>query len=578
MKKTRFLTVISAMTLLTACGGGKNQGGFEEAWSHDEKQHWHASKDGSDETSGTANHTFGDPTVKNGVEVQVCKICEYEKEVDHESEFSVIEVGEEISIHTKKQKEYLSFEGDYSTMAAAAYPDGTTSISDPLTQLIEWEYENHDDDVKYSVSISQTKDMSNAMEIMGTNEQSIEAYNFFVGDNYYRINAYKNNVRVSSGIFKTTVTDGAPRNLYVGTKMTNCRDTGGRETEQGAMVKQGLLYRTCGSGYNMDGIKIDDEGKRILLNELKIKTEINVNDGDNYNFNIQGIKVYDTLCDYANSSNPSKHHFSRNAESVKNVFEILADKDNYPIAYHCRIGTDRTGLLAILINGVIGVSINDIYQDYLFSNFGKIGNKRYIGAQAGEDNIQKYMQEINALPGDSFQEKTYNALLAIGVPAETIEKVKEILLEGEIPTNDNGQIALSVDEMEVSGTDVLTESKANLTERTNPASYASLVGGATVTAEFETKAAGTKQVYAYLGHKENSSSKKINGSISVEVDGSEVTVPATTFADAGMGNCAGRVNYYFVKVAELSNLAAGPPSITITGLANSMNIGGIAIF
>ena len=49
---------------------------------------------------------------------------------------------------------------------------------------------------------------------------------------------------------------------------------------------------------------------------------------------------------------------------LKDAFAIFGNKDNYPIVMHCSIGTDRTGMLAFLINSLLGVSEEDLYKDY----------------------------------------------------------------------------------------------------------------------------------------------------------------------------------------------------------------------
>ena len=72
----------------------------------------------------------------------------------------------------------------------------------------------------------------------------------------------------------------------------------------------------------MRGLKYDDEAKTTFLDELKVKTEINVSNDDTYNFGFEGIKLRKFYMDYGGSAN---HHLSRNTESVKNFFNYLAD-------------------------------------------------------------------------------------------------------------------------------------------------------------------------------------------------------------------------------------------------------------
>jgi protein-tyrosine phosphatase len=52
------------------------------------------------------------------------------------------------------------------------------------------------------------------------------------------------------------------------------------------------------------------------------------------------------------------------AESVAVVFALLADESSYPLVFHCLGGKDRTGLIAALVLGVLGVVDEDIARDY----------------------------------------------------------------------------------------------------------------------------------------------------------------------------------------------------------------------
>ncbi|HZX54312.1 MAG TPA: tyrosine-protein phosphatase [Ilumatobacteraceae bacterium] len=46
------------------------------------------------------------------------------------------------------------------------------------------------------------------------------------------------------------------------------------------------------------------------------------------------------------------------------AFELLAEPDSLPAVFHCAAGKDRTGLLAALLLGSLGVSHDDIVDDY----------------------------------------------------------------------------------------------------------------------------------------------------------------------------------------------------------------------
>ncbi len=70
--------------------------------------------------------------------------------------------------------------------------------------------------------------------------------------------------------------------------------------------------------------------------------------------------------------------------ALKGIFELLADESNYPIYYHCNAGADRTGTLTFLINGLLGVSYEDLTRDFETTSFSICG-KRWRGAGTGGD-------------------------------------------------------------------------------------------------------------------------------------------------------------------------------------------------
>ena len=580
MKRNKIVALTSLLFVLSACQFGEHEHTYSQKYRYNDEFHWQPALCHPDVKRNFAEHEWGpDKMDAVGQTYRQCLVCKYKQYVDASGGgFSnVTEFTSPIEIHTEYQQNYLSYDGNYDKMPQNSYPDGSKNISDPVSTRIMWKYDGHRDDLTYSISISQNEDMEDSFAIVGDNKQEINAYNFYLGKNYYRINAIDPYGEThSSKVYSLTVKNVFPRNLYVGARMTNCRDMGGRKISTGGVIRQGLLYRTCGNGYNQDGKKIDDEGKDIMLNQLKVKTELNCHNNSSYDFNFNGTTRYATLMDYADGS-PSKHHFSRNTESVKNVFEILAKEEMYPVFFHCRIGTDRTGLVAILLDGILGVELNDIYQDYLFSNFGKIGTKRKIGTSEADD-IANYITEIMKLPGKNFNERCYNALLTIGVPKATIDKILDIYIEGDKPNFENEQVVVAAKDMNVANGSIQYEEKTNLTNRMYPSSYTVLNAGVSATATFNITTAGDKQVYVYVGNNDASTSKKIENSISATMDGKTIDIPSITFKDAGMGYCSNnRVNYYFVKLGDLGNVLSGQHTITVTGVANNLILGNIAV-
>ncbi len=489
-----------------------------------------------------------------------------------ESGFSnITEFNAPVEIHTAEQKTYLSYTGEYEKMPDNQYPDGSTHKSDSLPVNLSWNYTAPSGKTvsNYTFISGQKADLSDGYSIT-TTSKSLKYYNPYLGTNYFKLVAnFSDGSKDETAIRTFEVDSTYPRNLTIG-GMTNCRDMGGRVLEDGGKMKQGLIYRT--SGYKYDySTTITEDGKKEMLQHLKVKTEVNVADGSNYNLSLSGTTLKEFKMDYSGGS----HHFSRNAESVKNFFNLLGDSNNYPVYFHCRIGTDRTGLCAILLSGLLGVSLNEIYQDYLFSNFGKIGEKRYIGTKAGADNIQNYINDIQNMSGKTFKNKVYNMLLAIGVSKTTLDTVIANLTEGQTAKdNEAGQIIAPANLLKGDGVTVKTDTS----DRNNPNYYFTLNSSSqSVSYSFTTTQAFKGQVVAYLGNGDSSTSKKIADAIKCSLDNTDIKMKDQSYSDARMGICGSRTNYYPVILGEV-DIPAGNHTIKLTGTSNSMNVGGIYIF
>ena len=505
------------------------------------------------------------------------------------SGFKNINDEEPFEIHTELQKKFLEYDGVYAKMCSisadkAEYlPDGTKHLSDSLPVTLTWNYELPEgkEVEKYSVVFGQKKDLSDGYKVDGGTEDTISFYNPYLGKNYYQLIAtFTDGTTDETPIRRLFVDSTYPRNLTIA-GMTNCRDIGGRETVDGGHIKQGLIFRT--SGKNQNG-SLTDATTEEMINHLKLKKEINLaGDSSSYNLKLTGTDLYEgSRMD--TSSTGGYSHISRNAEAAKNFFNFIADENNYPLYYHCKIGTDRTGVCTILLQGLLGVSYEDIYQDYLFSNFGKIGEQRTIGDGNSHD-IRKYMDDFVKYSGENFQNKVYNVLLGIGVSKATLDHIIDNLVDKAPKGNDAGQVIATGDDLSYDGATRKTRSDV----RDNPEVYFLLENNTqAVSYTFTASKAYKGQVVAYLANPDTAQTdstnknKKMADAIELIFDEDIVEQIDQNFYEARMGICKSssittRINYWPVILGTV-DIDAGQHEIIISGGQYNMNIAGIYIF
>ena len=340
------------------------------------------------------------------------------------------------AIHTELQASYLA-DADPHRILSYADNGGTIELGRPnpitLTWTVPAEAEGHVS--AYTVRVWTKADASDAKEIaLGADKTEYALINACIGTTYnWTVTLLDDEGdSVTSEVANFTTDAQAPRNLYVDS-VTNVRDVGGWATLDGGRVRQGLLYRGARLNDNFSTeSSVSEEGIKTLCDEIGIKTEIDLRQTQAINNRNEsggitasplgpGVTYLARPMDYGDVLITEQ----KNVQRVKEVFALLADESNYPIYFHCSIGTDRTGLIAWLVNGLLGVSETDLWRDYLFSNFGTIEGTRTRAKNEGV-----YVNQIKETTGATLAEKTYNFLKDyFGVPESDIEAVIRILKE-----------------------------------------------------------------------------------------------------------------------------------------------------
>ena len=583
---------------------------FASGWQSDADNHWHAcsvKKYGvpCDAKDGLAAHDWDNGTVVNAASAYkpgtiryTCQTCGRTKVADIAAEsgneaqgnftFDETALNTAQEIHTTNQLGYLNMNKPYYSMTSSDLNQysatGSSSGSSKLTKVswapnavtVSWNYTAPAGKTvsNYNFVFGQKEDLADAYKLPNAvTTTSVSFTNAYLGTNYFKVIANLSDGSKETSPIKTfKVTEQAPRNLDVG-DLPNCRDAGGRTTYAGGKIKQGLVYRTAGNKYDNSSTP-NSEANSVLLNQLRVRTEINVADDAKYDMNLTGVKVEHCYMDYG--STPYSN-IARNAEKIRNVIDIFADESNYPIYYHCRIGTDRTGITGVIFNGLIGVPFNEVIQDYGFSNFSPIDNQRYPHKTPDNngDDIAKYIDEFLSLPGETFQEQVYLGLRSIGISAAKLNKIIDIMTEGpkaQLPENakvGNRNLLESTGE-----NDAVVDTQYNAPEVYFPINEDESV-------EYKsTFTAGEKDIVVYLGSSEASDSIKLASRLKLLIDGQEQEIVDKSMHKAGFGTTQQnrRTGFMFNLLGQYQ-LSEGEHSIEVMAYSGgSFKVASICVF
>ena len=179
----------------------------------------------------------------------------------------------------------------------------------------------------------------------------------------------------------------------------NVRDLGGWACD-GGTVKYGLLFR---------GGMLAAADRAVLVGELGIHHDLDLRGRD-------GVGPGDEP-EMTESPLGSDVWYTRTQKFAWYALTPVATWQVYlrcvidavthrePVYFHCTAGADRTGTLACVLEGILGMSQSDIDKDYeltcFYSGTGTDSNAR----RRNETDWTGLINAINAVPGDSFRDK-----------------------------------------------------------------------------------------------------------------------------------------------------------------------------
>ena len=170
----------------------------------------------------------------------------------------------------------------------------------------------------------------------------------------------------------------------------NVRDLGGLPADTDgdgtvdAYVKYGKLFR---------GEKLGTESATKLTN-LGITKEYNV--GDEYasdthlsNYEYSQVIHYNFNYNSGDENNPNSNYMKA-WNVVTDIMEDVTNANNpQNIYFHCRVGADRTGTVAYLLEGLLGVPDEERYQEYSLTHLsGLFDRTRYYKEKSSSNNLK----------------------------------------------------------------------------------------------------------------------------------------------------------------------------------------------
>lgn len=299
--------------------------------------------------------------------------------------------------------------GNYKT-ASGDYNDRPSSVSLDWSSLPSGS-------CYYTLYVSESENFysSETQHISGYGSAA-EIYNLKTGKTYYwKVKCESGGFTYETPVSSFTTVD-TVRWIYV-ENVRNVRDLGGWNG-----LTQGLIYR--GSELNLvktHGLSLNENGRKVMSETLGIVTDLDFRAASENNGTrspIGGDTVWLNL--------PIGNFLSLySSETMFEVIKTFAYYDNYPIYMHCWGGADRTGTVAFMIEGLCGVSEEDLAIDFELTSFSHFGYRyRYDN---GNYLFASMMARIQSYAGKTLQEKFENcARNVMGLTEGQISNIKAI--------------------------------------------------------------------------------------------------------------------------------------------------------
>ena len=305
---------------------------------------------------------------------------------------------------------------------------------------------------KYYVQVAESEAaLANAPVRETTEDKVYTFHNAKLATKYYYRAATSEAALANAKVYNITSTDVGPRVVYV-PDVLNFRDIGGYKSTlvAGAKINQGLYFRCAqldaATGSTKSCLSNDGKG-HAALKELGIKCDIDMRDISNQPNKGKGpskTSTDDWPITFVEAAVPSGSEPGRwegatgtwmgtscnIAEQYVKIFNAIANCDNEPCMLHCTYGADRTGIATFFLESLIGMEMEDMIRDYLWTQFTQGRSVKILESEGAE--FPQWVSKTNNCEGDNFADKMENHLISFGIEKATLEHIREIFVPGYV--------------------------------------------------------------------------------------------------------------------------------------------------
>ena len=205
----------------------------------------------------------------------------------------------------------------------------------------------------------------------------------------------------------------------------NVRDLGGWACD-GGTVKYGLLIR---------GGKLSAADRAVLVDEIGIQHDLDLRgregggseDEPDMTESPLGSDVW-----YTRTQQYAWYALTPVA-TWQAYFRCVIDAVTHrePVYFHCTAGADRTGTLACVLEGLLGMSQSDIDKDYELTTFYSGSGSDATARRRNESDWKGLINAINAVSGDTFRDKCVRfAVGTCGMTMADINAFRAAMIDG----------------------------------------------------------------------------------------------------------------------------------------------------